>query len=224
MVRFFRYNSLRMKRYSEIDGFTAGVDEVGRGPLAGPVVAAAVILDPGATRINCLRDSKRVPPDERERLAARIKARALGWGVGIAEVEEIDRINIFHASLLAMARAIAALPVEPRRLLVDGLHCPQGSIPSQAIVGGDDRVVSISAASIIAKVHRDALMAELDARWPGYGFASHKGYSTPQHFAALDALGACPIHRRSFAPVRRCLDLALDETAVGPGFGAEVAS
>ncbi|HET7588463.1 MAG TPA: ribonuclease HII [Gammaproteobacteria bacterium] len=215
-----------MKRYSEIDGFTAGVDEVGRGPLAGPVVAAAVILDPEAVRINGLRDSKRVPPEERERLAARIKARALGWAVGIAEVEEIDRINIFHASLLAMTRAVEALPILPRRLLIDGLHCPKGSpIPSQAIVGGDDSIASISAASIVAKVHRDALMVELDGTWPGYGFASHKGYSTPQHFAALDSLGACPIHRRSFAPVRRCLDLALDEAAIEPDvFEPEFAS
>ncbi|HET7308127.1 MAG TPA: ribonuclease HII [Gammaproteobacteria bacterium] len=205
-----------MKRYSEIDGFTAGVDEVGRGPLAGPVVAAAVILDPDAARINCLRDSKRVPPEERERLAARIKARALGWAVGVADVEEIDHINIFQASLLAMARAVAGLPVAPRRILVDGLHCPQVAMPSQAIVGGDDLVVSISAASIVAKVHRDALMVELDGHWPGYGFASHKGYSTPQHFAALDSLGACPIHRRSFAPVRRCLDLVPDEATVEP--------
>lgn len=205
-----------MQRWMEIDGVTAGVDEVGRGPLAGPVVAAAVIFDPAAPRIRGLRDSKRVPPDERERLAERIRGRALAWAVGAAEVEEIDRLNIFHASLLAMTRALAALPIAPRRILVDGLHCPPCGIPGEAIVGGDDNVTSISAASIVAKVHRDALMVALDRDYPGYGFASHKGYTTRAHLAALDCLGACPVHRRSFAPVRRCLDLAITAESIDP--------
>lgn len=208
--------NLRMQRWTEIDGVTAGVDEVGRGPLAGPVVAAAVIFDPAAPRIRGLRDSKRVPPDERERLAERIRGRALAWAVGVAEVEEIDRLNIFHASLLAMTRALDALSVAPHRILVDGLHCPPCGIPGEAIVGGDDSVASISAASIVAKVYRDALMVTLDGDYPGYGFASHKGYTTRAHLAALESLGACPIHRRSFAPVRRCLAPADVTTPVDP--------
>jgi ribonuclease HII len=206
-----------MKRWSEIDGFTAGVDEVGRGPLAGPVVAAAVVLDPGAPRIYRLRDSKCVAPDEREKLAARVRSRALGVAIGVAGVDEIDRINIFQASMLAMTRAVAALAPAPRKLLIDGPHCPRGAIPARAIIGGDGIVASISAASIVAKVHRDALMVALDRDWPGYGFAAHKGYSTPQHFAALDALGACPIHRRSFAPVRRSLDFEVTGQSIEPG-------
>jgi len=182
----------------------AGVDEVGRGPLAGPVVAAAVILDPRRP-IEGLTDSKRLTPSRRERLASRIRAAALTVALGRASVAEIDALNIHQAALLAMARAIAALETAPERVMVDGLHCPQAPCPAQAIVRGDALVPAISAASIIAKVARDAEMVHWDALHPGYGFARHKGYGTRAHIAALQRLGVTPLHRRSFAPVRACL-------------------
>ncbi|MGE0385888.1 MAG: ribonuclease HII [Gammaproteobacteria bacterium] len=180
----------------------AGVDEVGRGPLAGPVVAAAVILDPDRP-IEGLADSKKLSARRREQLAAAIRQRALAFALGRAEVAEIDAINILQASLLAMRRAIEALPVLPARVLVDGVHVPAVACVAHAIVGGDATVASIGAASILAKVVRDAEMTALDAEFPGYGFAVHKGYPTAAHLAALERLGPSAVHRLSFAPVRR---------------------
>ena len=179
----------------------AGIDEAGRGPLAGPVFAAAVILDRGRP-IRGLADSKTLTPEQRTDLAATIKTRALAWAIGWAEVEEIDAINILQASLLAMQRAVSALALEPEIALVDGNQAPQLTCQVKTIVQGDVSVASISAASILAKVSRDAVMCSMEARYPGYGFARHKGYPTAGHLAALDRLGVCPIHRRSFAPVQ----------------------
>ncbi len=181
-----------------------GVDEAGRGPLAGPVSAAAVILDP-MKPIEGLADSKKLSELQRDRLAPVIRERALAWAVAFAEVEEIDRVNIFQATLLAMRRAVAALPIQPQQVLVDGLHCPDTGIPSQAIVQGDSKVAAISAASILAKTARDALMLQLHEQYPHYGFAAHKGYPTPAHFEALRAHGASEVHRKSFKPVRDLL-------------------
>ncbi len=183
----------------------AGVDEVGRGPLAGPVVAAAVILDPDRP-VEGLKDSKKLTERRREALAEEIRERALAWSLGRAEVEEIDRINILQASLLAMQRAVAALALVPELVLVDGNRCPAFDYPSRAVIGGDALVPAISAASIIAKVSRDREMVELDRRYPGYGLARHKGYPSKAHLAALQTLGVTPVHRRSYAPVRRLLD------------------
>jgi ribonuclease HII len=178
----------------------AGVDEAGRGPLAGPVVAAAVILDPDR-RLRGLRDSKVLTPVERERLAVKIRANAIAWAVGFADVGEIDTLNILRASLLAMRRAVHALAVVPTEALVDGNQCPELDCPVFAIVKGDRDIASISAASIIAKTTRDAMLVELDRVYPVYGFAQHKGYSTREHIAALNRHGPCPAHRRFFAPV-----------------------
>jgi ribonuclease HII len=179
---------------------TAGVDEAGRGPLAGPVVVAAVILDP-ARRINGLRDSKVLTAARREALDERIRARAVAFSVVAIDVGDIDRLNIFHATMLGMSRALAALLPAPELALVDGNRLPKSlCCPAHAIVDGDALEPAISAASILAKVARDRMMVELDRRFPGYGFAQHKGYSTPEHFAALDRLGPCSEHRRSFAP------------------------
>ena len=183
-------------------GLVAGVDEVGRGPLAGAVVTAAVILDPGRP-IAGLRDSKALTPARREALAEVIRAQALAWALGRAEVEEIDRLNILWATLLAMERAVLALPVRPDRVLVDGDRCPAVPFPVEAVVGGDASVPCISAASILAKVTRDRELVELDALYPGYGFARHKGYPTREHLEALARLGPSPVHRRSFGPVAR---------------------
>jgi ribonuclease HII len=183
----------------------AGVDEVGRGPLAGPVVAAAVILDPRRP-LEGLKDSKQLSERRREELDAQIRERALAWALGRAEVHEIDRINILQASLLAMQRAVAALTVAPELVLVDGNRCPRLDYPSQAVVKGDTLVPAISAASIIAKVARDREMVELDRRYPGYGLAKHKGYPSKAHLSALQDLGVTPVHRRSYAPVRRLLE------------------
>ena len=192
-----------MPRRTEYPLLTAGVDEAGRGPLAGPVVVAAVILDP-ARRINGLRDSKILTPARRETLDARIRERAIAFSVVAIEVGDIDRLNIFHATMLGMSRALAALAPAPELALVDGNRLPKTlCCAAQAIVDGDALEPAISAASILAKVARDRLMTELDARFPGYGFAQHKGYSTPEHFAALDRLGPCSEHRRSFMPVRQ---------------------
>lgn len=182
----------------------AGLDEVGRGPLAGPVVAAAVILDPERP-IAGLTDSKKLSEKQRERLFPLIQERALAWALGRAEVEEIDAINILQASLLAMQRAVAALPIAPRHALVDGNRCPALPCTAEAIVKGDLTVPAISAASILAKVARDREMAELDRIYPGYGLARHAGYPTASHLEALQRLGVSPIHRRSFGPVKRLL-------------------
>ena|SRR5690606_6389965 len=180
----------------------AGVDEAGRGPLAGPVVVAAVILDP-QHGIDGLDDSKVLAAAERERLGILIRARALAWSVCVVEAEEIDRINILAATLVGMSRALAMLSLAPSLALIDGNRLPPDlPCPARAIVGGDASEAAISAASILAKTARDRLMVELEARYPGYGFARHKGYPTSAHFDALERLGPCPEHRRSFAPVR----------------------
>lgn len=180
----------------------AGVDEVGRGPLAGPVVAAAVILDP-ARPIEGLVDSKKLSEKRREALAEVIRERAMAWALGRAEVDEIDRLNILQASLLAMQRAVAALQPEAEFALVDGNRCPKLACPAEAVIKGDDRVPVISAASIIAKVARDREMIELDQQYPGYGLARHKGYPTKAHIESLRQLGVTKIHRRTFGPVRK---------------------
>jgi ribonuclease HII len=181
-----------------------GADEAGRGPLAGPVVAAAVILD-DRCRIEGLRDSKQLSAARRSRLAGEIRTRALAWSIAQASVQEIDELNILQASLLAMRRAIEALEPAAGFALIDGNQLPRLAIPARAIVGGDATEPAISAASILAKTHRDALMRELDTLHPGYGFAGHAGYPTPEHLAQLRRLGPCVIHRRSFAPVRALL-------------------
>lgn len=181
-------------------GPVAGVDEAGRGPLAGPVVAAAVILDPDCIPEG-LNDSKVLTAARRADLRTAILGCA-HVGVGIASVEEIDELNILWATMLAMTRAVEALGIAPAMVLVDGNRCPKWQWPSEAVVGGDARCLSIAAASIVAKEHRDAMMRDYDAAWPGYGWASNKGYAAPDHRAALKALGPSPIHRRSFAPVR----------------------
>ena len=186
-------------------GLVAGVDEAGRGPLAGPVVAAAVILDP-ARPIAGLADSKALSPARREALFALVRERALCCSVAEASVEEIDRLNILQATLLAMRRAVEGLAVPPARVLVDGNRLPPLAVPAEAIVKGDARVAAISAASILAKVTRDRWCAGLHARYPLYGFERHKGYGTAEHLAALRAHGACPEHRRSFAPVAQVLE------------------
>jgi ribonuclease HII len=193
-------DAVRIDRAARI----AGVDEAGRGPLAGPVVAAAVILDPSRP-IEGLRDSKALSPRQRAALAAAIRERAAAWAIGIAEVDEIDAINILQATLAAMRRAVSALDVAPSEALVDGNVLPRLACPARAIVKGDRDVAAISAASIIAKTTRDAMLDALDGRYPGYGFARHKGYPTPAHLAALARLGPCPAHRRSFAPVAQRL-------------------
>ncbi len=185
-------------------GLVAGVDEAGRGPLAGPVVAAAVILDERHP-IDGLADSKKLSASQRERLFDLICARALCCAVGSASVQEIDEINILQATMLAMRRAVQGLRLTPSRVLIDGNRIPVLTVRAEAVVGGDALVPEISAASIIAKVHRDRWCAQLDVQYPDYGFARHKGYGTAQHLAALRRLGACPEHRRSFAPVTEVL-------------------
>ena len=185
----------------------AGIDEAGRGPLAGPVIAAAVILDPQHP-VDGVRDSKKLSSSRRAQLAAEIRERALAWGLGRAEVEEIDRLNILHATLLAMQRAVEALGVIPERALVDGNQAPDLPCPVETVVKGDQKVEAIAAASILAKVARDAEMLALDAACPGYGFARHKGYPTAAHLEALRRLGPSAHHRRSYGPVRACLEPA----------------
>jgi len=189
----------------------AGVDEAGRGPLAGPVVAAAVILDP--TRpVRGLADSKALEPEERERLAILIRARALCYAVAWADAEEIDSINILQATMLAMRRALLGLRVPPQQVFVDGNRCPRTSdlgyeCRYEAVIKGDALMRCISAASILAKTARDAMMRDLDLRYPGFSLSGHKGYPTPTHVAALEALGPSPLHRRSFSPVRLCVEM-----------------
>lgn len=186
--------------------FVAGVDEVGRGPLAGPVVTAAVILDPN-NPIAGLADSKKLTEKRRESLVPLIKEHALAWAVGRAEPHEIDELNILQASLLAMKRAVEALTVTPGHVLVDGIHAPQLTCPVTTIIKGDQSEPAIAAASILAKVARDQEMVALDTLYPGYGFAKHKGYPTKQHQQALLTLGVTDIHRRSFGPVHKALSL-----------------
>ena len=186
--------------------YVGGVDEVGMAPLAGPVIAAAVILKPGA-RIIGVNDSKQLSPEEREALDPVIRAECIAVGLGRAEVDEIDTLNIYQAGLLALRRAVLALDPQPQHLLVDARKLAGLSMPQQAIIKGDAKSITIGAASIVAKVHRDRLMARLDQEHPGYGFAAHKGYPTAEHLAALERLGACPLHRRSFAPVAKKLGL-----------------
>lgn len=184
----------------------AGVDEVGRGPLVGAVVTAAVILDPN-NPIEGLADSKKLSEKKRLALAAEIKQKALAWALGRAEAEEIDKLNILQASLLAMTRAVQALRIRPQFVLLDGNKIPNDlDIPAQAVVKGDSLVAEISAASILAKVTRDQEMEELDRQYPEYAFAQHKGYPTKLHLEKLTALGPLPQHRRSFAPVRKVLE------------------
>lgn len=183
-----------------------GIDEAGRGPLAGPVVAAAVVLDK-KRRINGLYDSKQLTEERRDILAARIKERAIAWGVGVATVEEIDTVNIRQANFLAMRRAFDQLGMTPTHVLVDGNDPPPIPCKITCIVGGDALETSISAASILAKTTRDAMMADLCARYPGYGFSQHKGYGVAAHLEALRRLGPCPVHRRSFRPVREALGM-----------------
>ena len=185
----------------------AGVDEVGRGPLCGPVIAAAVILDP-ARPIAGLNDSKKLTARQREALFDIICDQALAWSLGRAEVAEIDQLNILHATMLAMQRAVAGLSVQPQLAYIDGNRCPTLPCRAEAVVKGDSRVPEIAAASIIAKVTRDREMVVMDQQWPGYGIAGHKGYPTAAHMAALKKLGPAPIHRRSFKPVRVLLELA----------------
>ena len=185
----------------------AGVDEVGRGPLCGPVIAAAVILDP-ARPIAGLNDSKKLTARQREALFDIICNQALAWSLGRAEVAEIDQLNILHATMLAMQRAVAGLSVQPELAYIDGNRCPTLPCRAEAVVKGDSRVPEIAAASIIAKVTRDREMVVMDQQWPGYGIAGHKGYPTAEHMAALKKLGPAPIHRRSFKPVRVLLELA----------------
>lgn len=184
----------------------AGLDEAGRGPLAGPLFAAAVILHP-ARRIRGVGDSKRIDPATRERLAASIRVRSIAWGLGIADAEEVDALNVLGATWLAMRRALLALPVAPGRVRVDGNLCPSLdglglACRGEPEVGGDGRIAAIGAASILAKTARDAWMRRAARVYPGYGFEHHVGYGTPEHLAALDRLGACRLHRRSFGPVR----------------------
>ncbi len=198
MSRIFksRYDAPK-KNYRE-GMHIAGVDEVGRGPLAGPVITAAVIL---ASPIEGVTDSKLLTPAKRQKLAIQIREQALCYAYGRAEVDEIDRLNIHHATLLAMKRALEGLSIRPDKVLVDGLYVPKVSMPCQAIVKGDSLITEIGAASILAKVLRDEEMEYMDTLYPGYGFAQHKGYPTSAHRAALKILGPCAIHRRSYAPV-----------------------
>jgi ribonuclease HII len=200
---FLRAHQLRC--IVDVSGLMAGVDEVGRGPLAGPVVAAAVILDERRS-IRGLNDSKLLAAEERERLDREIRSKAVCFCVASASVAEIDTLNILRAALLAMRRAVQGLSQQPQIVLVDGNQRPELSMAVRTVVGGDAKVRAISAASIIAKVHRDRLCMQLHDEHPQYGFDSHKGYSTPEHLSALQEHGACPHHRRSFAPVRDVLD------------------
>lgn len=204
--------------FSLVEELVAGVDEVGRGPLCGPVVTAAVILDPSRP-IRGLNDSKKLGEARREALFDEICEKALAWCIGRAEVEEIDRLNILHATMLAMQRAVEGLCVMPRLALIDGNRCPQLSVPTAAVVKGDSQVPAIAAASILAKVSRDREMQAMDLLYPGYGLAGHKGYPTAEHLDALTRLGPTRIHRRSFAPVRAAFE-ALAQSAQPTATGA----
>lgn len=194
-----------------------GIDEVGRGPLAGPVVAACVVVD-GPLKLKGLNDSKQVLPEVREELAHMIRARVVAWAVGEASVAEIDRLNIYWASILAMERALAALHIPPEYLLTDAVRIKSWSGPQEPVIKGDAKCATVAAASILAKVHRDALLVALHDVYPNYGFAEHKGYATPQHIAALRDHGPCAEHRRAFWRVRAAMELlpgiALEENAL----------
>lgn len=183
----------------------AGVDEAGRGPLAGPVIAAAVILNPDYP-IEGLADSKKLTANRRSKLEEQIKSHSLAWAIGRAEVEEIDQINILHASMLAMKRAVESLSIAPGHVQVDGNRCPDVTISVEAIIKGDQKIAAISAASILAKEARDREMIEMDNVYPGYAFAKHKGYPTRIHMQALSDIGICPIHRRTYAPVQKYIN------------------
>lgn len=195
--------------FTLVEELVAGVDEVGRGPLCGPVVTAAVILDP-LRPILGLNDSKKLTEARREKLFDEIRDKALAWCIGRAEVEEIDRLNILQATFLAMQRAVEGLHIQPRLALIDGNRCPKLAVPSAPVIQGDGQVPAIAAASILAKVSRDREMCALDLIYPGYGLAGHKGYPTPAHLEALRRLGPTLIHRRSFAPVRSLLEQATE--------------
>ena len=200
---------MQLNNLTDTSGLVAGIDEAGRGPLAGPVVAAAVILAPGQDTRH-YKDSKALSARRRELLAEDIQTHALAWSVAVADRAEIDSINILHATMLAMRRAIIGLKVTPTAVQVDGNRLPDlefdgTHIPGTAIVGGDGKIAAISAASILAKTARDEMMLEIDRQYPGYGFAQHKGYGTVQHREQLQVLGPCPEHRHSFAPVRKLL-------------------
>ena len=205
--KFSKAKSLEVQQTAfawDIQGLIAGVDEAGRGPLAGPVVAAAVILD-DMNPIKGLNDSKKLSPLQREKLYDEIRAKALCCSVAQASVEEIDQLNILQATMLAMRRAVEGLRLKPHKVLVDGNRLPVLDVLAEAIVRGDATVAAISAASILAKVTRDRWCQELDQRYPQYGFAGHKGYGTAEHLAALRTHGACPEHRKTFAPVAQVL-------------------
>jgi ribonuclease HII len=205
------YPGLKAKdRPFTLEDIVCGVDEAGRGPLAGPVFAAAVILDPSRP-IDGLRDSKKLTAERRDELAPLIKANALAWAIAECSHHEIDSINILQATMLAMRRAVEALSMAPTFVLIDGNRCPQLAIRAHAVVEGDDKVHAISAASILAKTARDAALVALHDIYPQYGFDQHKGYSTPLHLERLRAHGPCPVHRRSFAPVRELLEPDLFE-------------
>lgn len=201
-----------------VGGPVCGVDEAGRGPWAGPVYAGAVIFDPGKRTPKGLDDSKKLTAKAREGLEVEIKAKAVAWGVGFASVEEIWELNILHAAGLAMCRAIEAMAVQPKYALVDGNYRFKLPCEVKTVVGGDGKSKSIAAASILAKVARDRLMTELDARYPGYGFASHKGYNAPSHMDALVSMGPCEIHRRAWRPVKLVL-AGVDPRTVEPEQG-----
>ena len=191
--------------FNLVEDLVAGVDEVGRGPLCGAVVTAAVILDPNRP-IAGLNDSKKLTEARREKLFDEIREKALSWCIARAEVEEIDELNILHATMLAMQRAVEGLSITPKLAMIDGNRCPKLAMPAEAVVKGDSKVPAIAAASILAKVSRDREMAAFELQYPGYGIGGHKGYPTAVHLAALERLGPTPIHRRSFGPVRRAYE------------------
>ena len=200
-----RINNATLPLFDDVGELICGVDEAGRGPLAGPVFAAAVILDPARPIIG-LRDSKKLTEARRDALAIQIKANALSWSISQASEQEIDALNILQASLLAMRRAVESLHIQPSLALIDGNRCPVMSVRSEAIVGGDDKVDAISAASILAKTARDAALMVLHAQYPHYAFDQHKGYPTALHMERLRLHGVCEVHRKSYAPVRALLD------------------
>ena len=199
-VNFYPGLPPRLRPFTDLD-IVCGVDEAGRGPLCGAVVTAAVILDPNRPILG-LNDSKKLTEARREKLYDEICEKALSWHIARAEVEEIDELNILHATMLAMQRAVEGLHITPKMAMIDGNRCPKLTMPSEAVVKGDSKVPAIAAASILAKVSRDREMAAFELIYPGYGIGGHKGYPTPVHLEALARLGPTPIHRRSFAPVR----------------------